>query len=106
MRVERGPNLIHMRPMGANRLVQFVAGYAKFLGPVSNVGRHLGVNYLRIVRTLRGVFFVDSVRVMRFRCIVVLRHSNFLSCKTLGSMKEWQVKMYPRAITLRREKPQ
>lgn len=48
--IQRRANLLHMRTMHADRLMQLIARHTKLLRPVMNIGRHLRINLLRIMR--------------------------------------------------------
>lgn len=71
--VEGGADLLDVSAVGADGLVELVAGDAELPGPVVDVGGHFGVDLFGIVGAL-GVFFVEGVWFVAFRCVVVLGH--------------------------------
>jgi len=71
--VEGGADLFNVGSMAADDFVELVAGDAKLFGPVGDIGCHLGVDLFRVVRAL-DVLFVERVRFVSFRGIVVLGH--------------------------------
>ncbi len=68
--MECGTDLVDMRAMAADGLVQRVAGNPELLGPVRDIRGQLGVDHLGIVGSL-GVFFLDGVRGVLFGFVVV-----------------------------------
>jgi len=68
-----GADLFNVGSMAADGFVELVAGDAKLFGPVGDVGGHLGVDLFEIVWAL-SVLFVEGVRFMSFRGIVVFGH--------------------------------
>jgi hypothetical protein len=71
--VEGGADLLDVSAVGADGLVELVAGDAELAGPVVDVGGYFGVDLFRIVGAL-GVFFVEGVWFVAFGYVVVLRH--------------------------------
>ncbi|AXC14802.1 hypothetical protein ACPOL_5554 [Acidisarcina polymorpha] len=69
--MQSGPYFLYMGTVTANRFVELITGYAKFRGPVGDVGCHLWVYLFRIMRTL-DVFLVECVGRVRLRGIVML----------------------------------
>jgi len=59
--VEGGADLVDMGAVAADGLMQLVAGDVELVGPVGDVGGHLGVDLFRIVRALGGVLLVEGM---------------------------------------------
>ena len=76
--VDGRANLVDVGAVGADELVELVAGDAEFFGPVGDVGGHFGVDLFGIVRALGGVFLFQGVGFVDFRIVVVLGHGCFL----------------------------
>ena len=74
-------DLFYVRSVRADGVVEFVSGDAELFGPVGDVGGHLGVDFLGVVRAFGG-FFVDGVRFVCFWGFVVLGQGYFLSGTT------------------------
>jgi len=81
--LQRSANLLHMRTMHADRLMQLIARHTKLLRPVMNIGRHLRINLLRIMRAflrldvlrMRGTCFRLLNFFMLVRpCRILMRH--------------------------------
>jgi len=87
MRMKSRPQLVHMRAMRANHLVQLVACHAELLGPVSDVGRHFRIDLFRVVRTLGGVILVDGMGLVPLGSVVVIRHAEFPLFDSRGSTR-------------------
>ena len=98
MSVESGADLVHVRSVAANGFVQLVAGYAKFFGPIGDVGRQFRVDLLGIMRSLNGVLFVERVRFVAFRSFMVLGHTLLPPFDAHGWMSKQRMEMYPRTI--------
>ena len=83
--VERGADLVDVGAVGADGLMQRIAGDTKLLRPVGDIRGQLGVDLLGIVRSL-GVFLVRGVRGVLFRDLLVLVFGQlgFLSCLVGG----------------------
>jgi hypothetical protein len=77
VRVEGGADLFDVGAVGADGLVELVAGDAELFGPISDVGGHLGVDFFGVVRALGG-FFVEGMGFVGFGGVVVLGHACFL----------------------------
>jgi len=71
--VKGGADLINVGTVGANALVELVAGDAELLGPVGDVGGHLGIDLFGVVRAL-DVIFAASMRLVGCGDVVVLGH--------------------------------
>ncbi len=69
--MERSAHFFDMGAVGANGLVQGVAGNAEFFGPIGDVGRHFGVDLFGVVGTF-GVLFVKGMGFVWLRFVVVL----------------------------------
>ena len=54
-------HLLNVGAMAADGLMQLVAGDVELVGPVGDVGGHLGVDLFRIVRALGGVLLVEGM---------------------------------------------
>jgi hypothetical protein len=59
--------------MRTDGFVELIAGHTELPGPICDVGGHLGVDLLRVVRTF-DVFLMGGVRFVTFGGIVVLGH--------------------------------
>ena len=70
--MEGDADFVDVGAVGADGLVESVAGDAKLFGPEGDVGGKLGVDLLRVVRTLHGGVFVAGVRGVLFRSLFVL----------------------------------
>ena len=92
-RVEGGADLIDVSAMGANALVELVAGDAELLGPVGDVGGHLGVDLFGVVRAF-DVIFVASMRLVGCGDVVVLGHGMFPLFDSLRWMMKVREGMY------------
>jgi len=95
--VQGRTDFFHMGAVRADDFMELVAGDAELFGPISDVGGHFGIDFLRVVGAF-GVFFVDGVRFVRFGGFVVFRQWEFLSVATLDWMREWWVGMYFAAL--------
>jgi len=78
VRVEGGANLVDMGTVTADEFVELIAGDAELFGPVGDVGRHFGVDFLRVVRALGGVVCLEGVGCVDLGIVVVLGHGCFL----------------------------
>jgi hypothetical protein len=76
--MKHGTHFLSVGSMGADRFVELVAGHTKLLGPICDVGGHLGVDLLRVVRTF-DVFLMGGVWFVSFGSVVVLGHGVFPS---------------------------
>jgi hypothetical protein len=74
--MESSPDLLNMSSMTADCLMKLIACNAKLLGPVGDVGCHLGIDLFGIMRAL-GVIYMEGMGFMGFGCVVVLRHRVF-----------------------------
>jgi hypothetical protein len=74
--MEGGPDLIDVGAVGADGFVEPIAGHAELLGPVGDVGGHLGVDLFGVVRTF-DVIFVASMGLVGLRGVLVLSHPVF-----------------------------
>jgi hypothetical protein len=72
--VKGGADFFHVGSMSADRFVELVAGDTKLLGPVGDVGGHLGIDLFQVVRPF-SMFFVYGVGLMDLGCIAVLGHT-------------------------------
>lgn len=70
--MERGANLVDVRSVTPNRLMEGLAGNAKFLAPVSDVGGQLGIDDLWIVWTLGCSLLVWGMCAVFFGGLLVL----------------------------------
>jgi hypothetical protein len=68
-----GTHFLSVGSMGADRFVELVAGHTELLGPICDVGGHLGVDLLRVVRTF-DVVLMGGVWFVSFGGVVVLDH--------------------------------
>jgi hypothetical protein len=68
----------------ADERVKLVACDAELLRPVGDVGRHLGVDLLGVVRALDGVVFFEGVGFVDFGIVVVLGHGVLPLFSSLG----------------------
>jgi hypothetical protein len=59
--------------MGAERFMELIAGHTELLGPIGDVGGHLGIDLLRVVRPF-DVFLMGGVRFVSLGGVVVLGH--------------------------------
>ncbi len=73
VRVKCGANFLNVGSVGADSVVELIAGNAELFGPVGNVGSHLWVNLFGVVRAF-GVVFVEGVGLVLFGSAVVLGH--------------------------------
>jgi len=76
--VEGGSDLVDLGSVNADGFVEDLGGDAELVGPVGHVGGDLGVDLVRVVRSL-GVLFVGGVWFVCFGCFVVLGHG-WASC--------------------------
>ena len=74
---EGGAELVGVCAVGADGLVQRVAGDVELLGPVGDVGGHLGIDLPGVVGALGGVVLVLGVELVCLGCVVVFGHSGF-----------------------------
>jgi len=91
--VKGGTDLFDVGSMAADGFVELVAGDAKLFGPEGDVRGHLGVDLFGIVRTL-DVLFVEGVRFVSFRGVVVLGHRLLPRFGSLRWMRKRWVGMY------------
>jgi len=91
--VKGDTDLFNVGSMAAYRFVELVAGDAKLFRPVGDVGGHLGVDLFGIVRAL-SVLFVEGVRFVSFRGVVVLGHRLLPRFGSLRWMRKRWVGMY------------
>jgi hypothetical protein len=75
--VKGGADFFHVGSVRADRFVELVAGDTELLGPIGDVGGHLGIDFFQIVRSF-DMFLVYGVGLMDFGCIAVLGHAFFL----------------------------
>jgi hypothetical protein len=75
--VKGGADFFHVGSVRADRFVELVAGDTKLFGPIGDVGGHLGIDLLQVVRSF-SMFFVYGVGLMDLGCIAVLGHTFFL----------------------------
>jgi hypothetical protein len=78
VRVEGGADLVDLGAVNADGFVEDLGGDAELVGPVSHVGGDLGVDDVRVVRSL-GVLFVGGVGfgflgLLFVLCYVVFGH--------------------------------
>jgi hypothetical protein len=71
--MEGSADFFDLGPVTVNGFVEPVAGDPEFFGPVGDVGGHLRVDLLWVVRAF-GMFFVEDMRFMSFGGVVVLGH--------------------------------
>ena len=71
--MEGSPDLSYMGAVAANGFVELISGNAECLGPVGNIGCHFRIDLSRIMWAI-CVSLVNRVRLVRFRCIVMLGH--------------------------------
>jgi hypothetical protein len=71
--MEGSADFIDVGSVAADRFVELVAGDAELFGPVGDVGRHLGVNLLGVVRAF-SVILMYCVGFVGFGRVVVLGH--------------------------------
>jgi hypothetical protein len=71
--VKRGTHFLNMCSMGADRFMKLIAGHTELLGPIGDVGGHLGIDLLRVVRPF-DVFLMGGVRFVSLGGVVVLGH--------------------------------
>src|ERR1700678_2147902 len=57
MGMKDGADFFHVGSVRADRFVELVAGDTKLLGPIGDVGCHLGIDLFQVVRPFR-MFFV------------------------------------------------
>ncbi len=83
---EGGAEFVDVGAVGVDQLVESLAGDAEFFGPVGDVGGHFGVDFLGIVGALGSVVVVLGVKLVAFRCFLVLGHAWFLfrKCYLVG----------------------
>ena len=81
--VKGGADFFHVGSVRADRFVELVAGDTKLLGPIGDVGGHLGIDLFQVVRSF-GMVFVYGVGLMDFGRIAVLGHTFFLLNALLG----------------------
>jgi hypothetical protein len=93
VRVKGGTHLFDMGSVTADRFMQLIAGDAEFFGPIGDVRRHLGVDDAGVVRTF-GVIFMESVRFVGLRAVVVLRHDVLPHSSLLQWMCRERMRMY------------
>jgi hypothetical protein len=81
--VERRPHLLNMGSMNPDSLMQLLARHPKLFRPVVNIGRHLRIDLLRIMRTLLRLYMLrvwrPSFRLLNFfmfmrPCRIWMRH--------------------------------
>jgi hypothetical protein len=75
--VKGGADFFHVGSVRADRFVELVAGNPELLGPIGNVGSHLGIDLLQVVRSF-NMFLVYGVGLVDFGCVAVLGHASFL----------------------------
>src|ERR1700722_2620496 len=76
LRVMEGrSNLFNVRSVRSDCFMKFIAAHTEFLGPVSDVRTHLGINFFLIVRAF-SLVFVNGVRLVGFLDVVLLGHAN------------------------------
>jgi hypothetical protein len=73
MGMKDGADFFHVGSVRADRFVELVAGDTKLLGPIGDVGCHLGIDLFQVVRPF-SMFFVYGVGLMDLWCIAVLGH--------------------------------
>ncbi len=73
MGLEGGADFFHMGSVAADGFMELVPSDAEFFGPVGDVGGHLGVDLLRVMRAF-DVVFVEGVGFVDFGGVVVLGH--------------------------------
>jgi len=91
--MEGGADLFNVGSMAADDFVELVASDAKLFGPVGDIGCHLGVDLFGIVRAL-DVLFVERVRFVSFRGVVVLGHRLLPRFGSLRWIRKRWVGMY------------
>ena len=74
---EGGAEFVDVGAVGADGLVEGVAGDAELFGPVGDVRGHFWVDLFGVVGAL-GVVFVEGVEFVGFGGVVVLGHAGFL----------------------------
>jgi hypothetical protein len=95
--VKGGADFVDVGTVGANGLMELVAGDAEFLGPVGDIGAHLGVDFLGVVRSLGGVVFADGVGLVSLGSVVVLGHMGASSFPFLWLDEEGMLEDVPEA---------
>jgi hypothetical protein len=73
VRVKGGANFLCVGSMGPDRFVELIAGDAELLRPICDVGGHLGIDFLRVVRTF-DVFLMGGMRLVILGGVMVLSH--------------------------------
>jgi hypothetical protein len=71
--MERGADFLDVGAVGTDGFVELITGNAELFRPVRDVRSYLGVDLLGVMRAL-GMNFLNGVRFVRFRDIVVLGH--------------------------------
>jgi hypothetical protein len=97
--MDGGADLVDMGSVGADELVELVAGDAELFGPVGNVRGHFGVDLFGVVRAFCGVVFVGGVRLVAFGGVVVLGHGVLPLFRSPGWMRKRRVGMHPESVT-------
>jgi len=72
--VKGGSDFFDVGAVTADERVELIACDAELFRPVGDVGRHLGVDLLGVVRAFGGMVFLDGMGFVDFGIVVVLGH--------------------------------